>query len=139
MLLFAQRRAGHGAFDDIDKFQRRFHGLLLPRADNVSRNAVGVALLAVVAQDAHELPLRPCVHNRPRRHRCALIHAHVERRVRHIGKAAFGFIELRRGYAEIKEHSVHPVYAEIVKDLSERAEISVDERDALRPRREARL
>ena len=130
-VLFLLLSAGVGELDVIKHDDRRrtpLPGIL-----------VRPALLAVVAQDAHKLPLRPCVHDRPRRHRCALIHAHVERRVRHIGKAAFGFVELRRGYAEIKEHPVHPVYAEIVEDLSERAEISVDERDALRPRREARL
>ena len=76
MLLFAQRRARHG------------------RADRPG-NARRIALLAVFIQNAFELILRPLVDDVPRAQAAGRVHAHIERRVVHIRKAALRLVELR--------------------------------------------
>ena len=65
----------------------------------------------------------------------AAVHAHVQRGVRHIGKAALGLVQLGRGHAEVEEHPVHALDAEGVQDRGGVGEVAVHKRHFLPKRR----
>ena len=138
MLLFAQRRARHGRADHIDQFHRGRDWLLRPGANDRPGDARCVALLAVFIQNALEFTLRPLVDNVPCAQPLGRVHAHIERRVVHVGKAALRLVELRRGDTEVKEHAVHGVDAETVKNGGRVAEVAVHELHTVSKRRQTR-
>ena len=127
MLFFAQRRTRHGRADHIDQLQRGRDRLLRPGAYDRPGDARRVALLAVFIQNAFELALRPLIDDVPRAQTAGRVHAHVERSVVHIRKAALRLVELRRGNAEVEEHAVHGADAETVKNGGRVAEVAVHE------------
>ena len=94
VLLFPARAwGGHGAADDLRQLQRGLDGLFSPALFDGGGDAGGVALLAVGVEDAFEFgpparcsPLHKAVRPPER------VHAHIQRRVVHIGKAAFGVV-----------------------------------------------
>ena len=139
MLLFAQRARGHGRTDDIGELKRRFDGLLLAVLANSLRDGGRIALLAVFKEDAAQLFIRIGIHDLARGQCSGLVHAHIERRVLLIGKAAGGIVELRRGNAEVKEHPVHAADAQLTQHVVERAEVGVYQRHAIHIVREPPL
>ena len=66
-----------------------------------------------------------------RRQLLRAVHAHIERRVLHIGKAAFRVVELRRGHAKVEQDTVRARQAELFEYLVDLAEVALDGRHAL--------
>ena len=126
MLLFPQGRGGHGGTDDLRQLQGRRNGLFPAPLQYCAGDASGITLLAVVPQDTVEAILVPGVHHLIGRKSSALVHAHVERRLYHVGKAALRLVKLRRGHSQIEEHPVRPLDAEGAEDGGRVREISVD-------------
>jgi hypothetical protein len=93
------RRRGDGGGDGIDELERRRER---PAADDLARDPVGVALLAVVAQHARDPPLVPRVQRLGGRERLVGVHPHVERRVVGVGEAALARVDLDGGHPEVQ-------------------------------------
>jgi hypothetical protein len=89
--------------DRIDELERR--GEVAPAYD-LARDAVGVALLAEVAQQAGELPRLPGVDDLGGGQLLRRVHAHVERRVVGVGEAALARVHLHGGHAEVEVDQV---------------------------------
>ena len=139
VLLLAQRRSGHRRADEICQLQRGFDGLFRAVRTDLLRDGGRVALLAVFIEDAFELLIADGIDQLARGVARALVHAHIERRVLLIGKAARGIVELRRGNAEVKEHPVHAADAQLTQHVVERAEVGVYQRHAIHIVREPPL
>ena len=90
-----------------------------------------VALFAVFKQDAAELLAAPAVDHLVSGQLLRAVHAHIERRVLHVGKAALRMVELGRGHAQIEQDAVRPGEAESCEHLVDIAEIALDRRHAL--------
>ena len=88
-----------------------------------------VAFLTVLEKDAAQLLAGPCVDDLIGRQRVVPIHPHVERRVGHIGEAAFAVVQLRRGNAEIEQHSVHLGDVQGIQYFAKVGEVPVYQRD----------
>ena len=131
VLLFAQRLRGHGRANNVDQLQRRFDGRFLTRPADGCRDLRCIALLAVIIENAAQLALRPGVDDRPRRERVVLIHTHIERGVRHVGKAARSIVELRRRNAEVEQHAVHGRNPKGIEDRVDLRKIGMHERHAV--------
>ena len=88
-------------------------------------NARGPCFLAVVAQHAGNLLLAPgvdqflCVKGLPP------VHAHVQRRVRVVGKPPFGRVQLIGGDAQIQQNAVHGPNALRLKERAQVVKVSV--------------
>ena len=124
MLLFAQRLVRHGAADHVDKLDR----VVLPHAVDGRGDLRGVALLAVFKQDLLQLGARPVVHHVVGRKGLAAVHAHIERRVGHVGKAARAVVQLRAGNAKVEQNAVHSVQPKAFQNGGDIFKIVVDER-----------
>ena len=131
VLLLAQRRGGHRAANELRKLERRFNGFLFPLDNDPFRNSGGVALLAVFKENSSQFFIGVSIDDLVRGECSSRVHAHIERRVLLVGKAALCFVELRGGNAEVKEHPVHTVNVQLTQDLSEIAEVAVHERHAV--------
>ena len=94
------------------------------------RDPQGVALLAVLAQDAGQVLDRVAVDDVGRRRPGRRVHPHVERRVQPIGEAALGLVQLPRGDTEVEEHALHTPDAEAMQHLGE---LVVDRMDGMQP------
>ena len=77
----------------------------------------GVALVAVGAQQAHQLGLGGPVHEVGGGDRPGRVHAHVERAGAAVAEAPLGSVELRRADAEVEQSAAGAVVAEAGKDL----------------------
>ena len=76
-------------------------------ADDLARDAVGVALLAVLAQQRARGGGASQVLTTSRAvSACVGVHAHVERRVVGVGEAALARVDLHRGHAEVEVDEV---------------------------------
>jgi hypothetical protein len=84
----------------------RVIGALLARGDQAARDLARQLLLAVGPQHVADLALVGA--RQPLRRALAglVVHAHVERAVVAEGETALGFVELRRGHAEVEQHAV---------------------------------
>ena len=71
------------------------------RAHDRPARSAGVALLAVVAEQAREPALVPVVDDIGGRQLLGRVHAHVQRRVVGVGEAALPRVDLHRGHAEV--------------------------------------
>ena len=128
MLLFPEGAGRHGRADDIDELERRFDGTVGPHALDGGGDLRGVALLAVFVEDGFEFFARPVVDDLIGGQRLLAVHAHVERRVGHVGKAALRVVELRRRNAQIEQHPVDPVEAKRGEDRADVFKIIVYQR-----------
>ena len=104
---------GDGRVHARHQIARRLQRLLRAVLADDLRDARRPLLLRVIAQDAGDLRRAPCVDDLPRRQRLILIHAHVQRRVRVVGEAALGGVELMAAHAEVNHHAVDFLQAEI--------------------------
>ena len=79
----------------------------------------GEPLLAVLAQHPGQLRGRVGVEDVGGGRAGGAVHPHVERRVLGVGEAALADVELHRGDAEVEEHRVDRVEAEVVEDVGQ--------------------
>src|SRR5712671_653986 len=100
------RRRGDGGLDRVDELPGALERLLPPAADNRPRDLLRVPLLAIAAEDGHELALAPAVDDVAGAHVLGRIHAHVEWRVGGVREPALRPVELHRGDAEIEQDRV---------------------------------
>ena len=129
VLLLPQSGSGHGAFDHVYQLQRRLDGRLLPAAADGCGDPGRKELLAVIIQNTLEFLVRPCVHDLTGVPDVLAVHAHIQRRVRHIGKAPLPVVQLGRGNPQIQQNAVHLVDAQFLERLIHVAEIGVNQRD----------
>ena len=127
MLLFPQGCRGHGGADHVYQLQGGLNGGCLPPSDNGGGNGRGVALLAVVIEDALELLLGPGVHHRVGRQGIARVHAHVEGRIGHVGKAPGSVVQLGGRYPQVQQNAVNSRNLQFLQNLGHAAEIGVDQ------------
>ena len=90
------------------------------------RDARRPLLLRVIAQNAGDLRRAPRVDDLPRRQRLILIHAHVQRRVRVVGEAALGGVELMAAHAEVDHHTVDFFHAALSQQRLDVVKIALD-------------
>ena len=126
MLFFALCLARHRALDDIDQLERGLDRFLFALALDRRSDQRRIALFAVFKQDAADLLPAPAVDHVVRGQLLRPVHAHVERRVLHVGKAALGMVQLRRGYAEVEQDAVRARKAEAFEHLVDLAEVALD-------------
>ena len=100
------RRRRDRSPDRVDQLAGALERLLAPAANNRPSDLLGVPLLAVAAEDGHELALAPAVDDVAGAHVLGRIHAHVERRVGGVREPALRPVELHRGDAEIEQDRV---------------------------------
>ena len=134
MLLLFQGSGGHPAADNIHQLQGRLNGLVRPAADDRGGNGCGIALLAVLGQDAPQFLLAPPIHHIGSAQALVTVHAHIQGSVRHIGKAPGTVVQLRGGHPKIKEHPVHAVQSKLVQDPVQLVKIAVDQGHPVHPR-----
>ena len=132
VLLFPQRCRGHGGLDDLHQLQRRLDGALLPRLHDASCDGGGVALLAVLKQNAPQLLIAPTVHYLAGGEVRGAIHPHVQRRVVHIAEAPLRIVQLRGRHTQVEQHAVRPVYVQFGENVADAVKIAVDKRDPVR-------
>ena len=125
MLLFPQGRRGQGGFDDPHQLQCGGDRRFLPRRENARRDTPGIALLPVIPKDAVETLFVPGIHDLVGRELCRAIHAHIERRVLHVRKAALRLVKLRGRYPQIEEHPVHAFDPEGIQDRRRVGKVAV--------------
>ncbi len=85
MLLFAQCFRGHGALDHTDKLQRS-QSACLRVSRSIAAAISGVALSPYSKQNAADLLAAPAVYHIIRGQLLLPVHAHIRRRILHIGK-----------------------------------------------------
>ena len=136
---------GCGESGDAIKFVQKMDGLTFVEAVKKLAEQCGVkieekedpaagkrkrilALLAEITQDSRKLDFIPVVNDGVCRESARVIHAHVQRSIIHIRKAALGLVKLRRRYAEVKQHPVHRGYPEFIEYLRNIAEVPVNKR-----------
>src|SRR2546430_3766288 len=100
-----RRRRDRGS-DRVDELAGALERLLAPAADDPAGDLLRVPLLAVAAEDRHEVALAPVVDDVATALVLARIHPHVERRVDRVREATLGPVELHRGDAEIEQDRV---------------------------------
>ena len=126
VLLLPQGGGRHGALDNLHQFQGGGNGLLGPVFRYGPGDAAGIALFAIVPQDAVQPLLRPGVHHLIGGEAVPRIHAHIQGRVPHIGKAPLDLIQLGRGDAKIEKHPVHAGDAQRINNLGSIGKVAVD-------------
>ena len=131
MLLFAQCFRGHSALDHTDKLQRGLNRLVCAFALDRRCDQRCVALLAVLKQNAADLLAAPAVYHIIRGQLLLPVHAHIERRILHIGKTALSMIQLRRGNAEVEQNAVRTCKSLPFEHLVDIAEVALDRCDTL--------
>ena len=132
MLLFAQCPLGHGGFDDVHQLQRRLDRTVGAHALDCRRDLGRIALLTVFIQNPAQLVFGIVVDNFIGSQRTALVHAHVQRRVCHIRKAARAVVELRGRNAQIEEHPVNLVQIQGVQDQGNVFKVIMHQRNLAR-------
>ena len=108
MAVAEARRRRDRALDRVDELAGALERLLAAAPHDRARDLPRVALLAVAAEDRHELALAASslTMSRARRASCVGVHAHVERRVDRVREAALGPVELHRRDAEVEQDRV---------------------------------
>jgi hypothetical protein len=76
-------------------------------------------LLAVLAQDPHEVALVVGVEDVGRRDAARLVHPHVQRRVLGVGEAALRLVELQRRHPEVHEDALDGAVRVLVDDVGD--------------------
>jgi len=90
----------------LGEFQRALERLGLPVRDDGARDARCERFFAEFAEDANQLGFRCTVDDIGCAHAFILAHPHVEGPVLHEAEAAGGFVELRRGNAQVEQNAV---------------------------------
>ena len=139
MLLFAQRLGRHGAADDVHQLQRGLDRLFSALTLDGGCDQRSIALLAVFEQNVPDVLPAPRIDHIPRGERLLTVHAHIERRVLHIGEAALRMVELRRGNAEVEQDAVRTRKALPLEHAVDVAEVALDGGHAVPDRRETGL
>ena len=98
---------GNRGTHDLDELPSRLDSFLFPFRNNVLGNIGCEFFLAIIPQDTKEFLLTCPVDNVSCRSGLSAIHAHVERRVCHIGKTAVSRVKLIGGNAQIQNDAVH--------------------------------
>ena len=106
VLLFPQGLGRHGAADEIHQLQGRFDGLFRPFSFYGGRDQRGISFFSVFKQNPAQLLPGPGIDHVIGRQPVVPVHAHIQRRIGHIGKAAAAVIQLGGRYAQVKEHAV---------------------------------
>ena len=114
MLLLPQGGGGHGRADNIHQFQGGGNGLLLPLSANGRGNLGGVALLAVVMENALQLLIGPGIDHGGSGKGIGIVHAHIQRGIRHIGKTPASIIQLGGRNAQIQQNAVHAINMQLL-------------------------
>ena len=99
-------RRGHGGGDRVVELERRGQLGAAAAADDLARDPVREALLAVLAQHARQPPAVPRVDDLVRGQLLVRVHAHVERRVVRVGEAALAVVDLHRAHAQVHVREV---------------------------------
>ena len=94
MLLFPQSGCRHRATDHIYQLQRGFNGFCFPHAADVCRDLGSISFFAVIKQNTAQFFIRPVVDHLAGSQRIGVIHAHIQRRIHHVGKAPASIIQL---------------------------------------------
>ena len=97
---------GNGRVHARHQIARRFQRFLRTVLADDLRDAHRPLLLRILAQNAGDVLRAPRVDDFARRQRLILIHAHIQRRVRMVGKTALGGIQLIAAHAEVDHHAV---------------------------------
>ena len=118
------RGRGHRPLDHVHELLGRLQLALVAATHDRARDRVGVALLAVLAQQAREATLIPRVHDLGRGHVLVGVHPHVQRSVVGVGEPAVAGVHLQRGHAEVEQHEIGP------DGLGDEGVESLDERHA---------
>ena len=92
--------------DRVDQLLGRGELLAAPVAADRAGDLGGVALLAVLAQQAGQPPLVPGVDDLLGGQLLLGVHPHVERRVVGVGEAALPGVDLHRGHAQVQVDDV---------------------------------
>ena len=134
VLLFAQRLRGHGRADDVHQLQRRFDRVpSRARGRWLRRSAVHSAPRRNHRECGRSSPCGQVLTTSPAVSTSSVIHAHIERRVRHVGKAARSIVELRRrkrrGRTACRPRPAMPKRESRIASIS--AKIAVHERHAV--------
>ena len=87
--------------DRVVELEGRRQLLAAAAADDLARDPVREALLAVLAQRARDPAAVPGVDDLERRELLARVHAHVERRVVGVGEPALAVVDLHRAHAQV--------------------------------------
>ena len=98
------RGRGDRGGDGVDELEGG--GESAAAADDLPRDPLGVALLAVLAQRAREAAALPRVDDLGGGQLLRRVHAHVERRVVGVGEAALARVDLHRGHPEVEVDEV---------------------------------
>ena len=102
----APGRRRDGVRHDVGKLQRRFDRAARPFAHDSARDGTRESFFTVAPKDLRKLLLRQAGDQIGRRF-AALAHAHIQRCVVMIGKAALRRVELMRRHADIQQDPVH--------------------------------
>ena len=94
------------SFYDRDELPSCLDFVSAPRFHDVLCDIRCKTLFPIVPDYARKFTLGRAVHDIRRSPWLSSVHAHVERRVCHIGKATFRSIQLMRGYPKIKKYTV---------------------------------
>src|SRR3954464_12487185 len=108
MPLAEPRRCRDRGPDRVDELSGALERLLAPAADDGPSDLLRVPLLAVAAEDGHEVALAPAVDDVAGALLLARIHPHVERRIGRVREPTLWPVELHRGDAEIEQDRVGP-------------------------------
>ena len=107
MLLFPQGLSGQSPSDHIHQLKGCFNGRILPLPVNGPGDLRCIALFPIFIENPAKLFPGPLVDHVIGRQPILPIHTHIQRRIRHIGKAALAIIQLRGRNTEVEEHPVH--------------------------------
>ena len=129
-------RLGHSTINDGNELPRCLNGARLSCRFDECGNPLCPAFLTISVENLCKLRRRIRVDNGIGTPRTASVHAHIERRVLHIGEAPLRRIDLRRRDAEIKENAIDLRDPLVRENIPQMAKVVPHERNLTRDIRE---